>query len=188
MSLCCGPSDSDSNHSLALINTKEWILTETPCPLSPSPCSMLDPLLASFRSDFPAKQTRFIVFVNDYLNDESFLTTTRRSVMSRIISNQASNHFLRWREATNMSTMIPPSPKRLWRKGTSKRAIGPDVSPKKGRLWRRKCAEKPKSSINKPQGIDILTSLPHEVLLSILSFLSVLEVDECAKLVCESLR
>lgn len=84
--------------------------------------------------------------------------------------------------------MMSGSPKRLWRERISKRAIGPDVSPKIGRLWRRKTPEKQQSFIDVPQGIDLLTALPHEVLLVILTFLLVSEVDGDVKLVCKSLR
>lgn len=81
--------------------------------------------------------------------------------------------------------MIPSSPKRLWRRGVSKRAIGPDEGQRVGLLWRRKTSEKPEK---KSQGVDIMTTLPHDVLLSILSFLPVSEIDGNVKLVCLSLR
>lgn len=83
------------------------------------------------------------------------------------------------------------SPKRLWRRGVSKRAIGPEESPNSrvSLLWRRKSPEKPRTAEkNKTQGVDLLTTLPHDVLLTILGFLPVEEVDENVKLVCNSMR
>lgn len=86
--------------------------------------------------------------------------------------------------------MAPPySPKRLWRRGVSKRAIGPDDGVRVPLPWRRKSSDKQRTTENnEPHVMDLLTSLPHEVLLSILSFLSVAEVDGSVKLVCLSLR
>ena len=80
--------------------------------------------------------------------------------------------------------MKPPSPRRLWCK--SKRAIGPDEGARVSLLWRRKAAVV--ESQPETQGPEVMTTLPHDVLIAVFSFLPVSDVDGSVKLVCKSLK